>query len=104
MRSRVAQSGCMPSLRVEVVYARASAQDVVLVEVEKGARALDAIEASGLVARYPEIDLRRIRLGRFGLEIRPGERLRDGDRVEILRPLAMGPMEARRLRARRRPG
>jgi len=94
----------MPSLRVEVVYARASAQDVVLVEVEKGARALDAIEASGLVARYPEIDLRRIRLGRFGLEIRPGERLRDGDRVEILRPLAMGPMEARRLRARRRPG
>ena len=94
----------MPSLRVEVVYARANAQDVVLVEVEEGARAVDAVKASGLLARYPEIDLRRIRLGRFGLEIRPGERLRDGDRVEILRPLAMGPMEARRLRARRRPG
>lgn len=92
----------MPSLRVEVVYARASAQDVALVEVEEGTRALDAIAASGVLARHPEIDLRRIRLGRFGLEIRPDERLRDGDRVEILRPLAMGPMEARRLRARRK--
>ena len=92
----------MPSVRVEVVYALASAQDVVLVEVEEGARALKAIEASGILARHPEIDLRDIRLGRFGVEIRPDERLRDGDRVEILRPLAMGPMEARRLRARRK--
>jgi uncharacterized protein len=92
----------MPGLRVEVVYARASAQDVALVEVEEGSRALDAIEASGVLARHPEIDLHGIRLGRFGLEIRPDERLRDGDRVEILRPLAMGPMEARRLRARRK--
>jgi putative ubiquitin-RnfH superfamily antitoxin RatB of RatAB toxin-antitoxin module len=92
----------MPSLRVEVVYARAGAQDVVLVEVAEGSHALDAIEASGDLSRHPEIDPRRMRLGRFGLEIRTGERLRDGDRVEILRPLAMGPMEARRLRARRK--
>jgi len=92
----------MPSLRVEVVYARASAQDVALVGVEEGARAIDAVKASGLLARYPEIDQRRMRLGRFGLEIRADESLRDGDRVEILRPLAMGPMEARRLRARRK--
>ena len=93
----------MPSLRVEVVYATASAQDVAVVEVEEGARALDAIEASGILSRHPEIDLRRSRFGRFGLEIRSDERLRDGDRIEILRPLAMGPMEARRLRARRKP-
>ena len=92
----------MPSLRVEVVYALASAQDVVLVEVEEGTRVLKAIEASGVLARHPEIDLGSVRLGRFGVEIRPDERLRDGDRVEILRPLAMGPMEARRLRARRK--
>jgi putative ubiquitin-RnfH superfamily antitoxin RatB of RatAB toxin-antitoxin module len=65
-------------------------------------RALDAIEGVGLLARHPEIDLRSIRLGRFGREIHPDERLRDGDRIEILRPLAMGPMEARRLRARRK--
>lgn len=92
----------MPGLRVEIVYARASAQDVALVEVAEGTRALGAIHASGVLERHPEIDLRRVRLGRFGLEIRPDERLRDGDRVEILRPLAMGPREARRLRALRK--
>ena len=94
----------MPSLRVEVVYARASAQDVAFVEVAEGAGALDAIEASGILARHPEIDPNRVRLGRFGREIRHDERVRDGDRIEILRPLVMGPMEARRLRARRKRG
>jgi uncharacterized protein len=94
----------MPSLRVEVVYAQASAQDVALVEVEEGTRALGAIEACGVLARHPEIDPDRVRLGRFGVEIPRDERVRDGDRIEILRPLVMGPMEARRLRARRRPG
>lgn len=92
----------MARLRVEVVYALAGAQDVVVVEIEEGARALDVIRASGLLARHPEIDLRRDRLGRFGRRIRSDERLRDADRIEILRPLAVGPMEARRLRARRR--
>jgi putative ubiquitin-RnfH superfamily antitoxin RatB of RatAB toxin-antitoxin module len=92
----------MAALRIEVVYARASAQDVALVEVEEGARALDAIEASRVLARHPEIDASRLRLGRFGVEIRPGERVLDGDRIEILRPLVRGPMEARRLRARRK--
>ena len=94
----------MPNLRVEVVYAQASTQDVALVEVAEGSRALDAIEASGVLARHPEIDPERMRLGRFGREIRPDERMRDADRVEILRPLAMGPIEARRLRARRKRG
>jgi len=94
----------MAILRIEVVYALAGAQDVALVEVEEGARALGAVEASGVFARHPEIDSSRLRLGRFGLEIRPDERVRDGDRIEILRPLVMGPMEARRLRARRKRG
>ena len=92
----------MARLRVEVVYALASAQHVVAVEMEEGARVLDAIEASGLLGRHPEIDLRRNKLGRFGRQTRPDEHLRDGDRVEILRPLVTGPMEARRQRARRK--
>lgn len=92
----------MARLRVEVVYALASAQDVVIVEIGEGAHAQDAVEASGLLGRHPEIDLRQNKLGRFGRRIRSGERLHDGDRVEILRPLATGPMEARRARARRK--
>ena len=91
----------MAGVRVEVVYALARAQDMTLVELEEGTRALEAIEASGILARHPEIDLHDLRLGRFGRAIALDERLRDGDRIEILRPLAVGPMEARRLRARK---
>lgn len=92
----------MAKLRVEVVYALAAAQEVATVELEEGACARDAVKASGVLARHPEIDLHRNKLGMFGREIRSDERLREGDRVEILRPLVMGPMEARRLRAQRK--
>jgi len=92
----------MARLRVEVVYALPAAQDAASVEVTEGASARDALEASGFLARHPEIDLRRNRLAIFGREIRPDARLREGDRVEVLRPLVMDPKEARRLRARRK--
>ena len=92
----------MASARVEVVYALASEQEVVLVEVEEGAHAMEAVKASGLLARHPGIDPHGLRLGRFGREISAQERVSDGDRIEILRPLVVGPMEARRLRARRK--
>ena len=92
----------MARLRVEVVYALPMAQDVASIAVEEGASAHDALEACGFLSRHPEIDLRRNRLAIFGREIRPDTRLQEGDRVEILRPLAMEPKEARRLRARRK--
>jgi len=90
-------------MRVEVVYALAEEQHVAAVEIGAGACARAAVEASGLLARHPEIDLTRHALGRFGRRIAHDTPLEDGDRIEILRPLAMNPMEARRLRARRRP-
>jgi uncharacterized protein len=102
MPSHGAPGVFMPSARVEVVYARAGEQHVALVEVEVGTRAIAAVEASGILARCPEVDPRALRLGRFGREISREERVSDGDRLEILRPLQVGPMEARRLRARRR--
>jgi len=92
----------MARVRIEIVYALATAQEIEAVEVEEGASPRAAVEASGIAARHPEIDLSRTRLGMFGREIGSDARLRDGDRIEILRPLVMGPMEARRLRARRK--
>ena len=92
----------MASVRVEVVYALAAAQDVAPVELEEGACARDAVNASGVLARHPEISLRKNRLGLFGRAIDCDTRLHEGDRIEILRPLLTGPKEARRLRARRR--
>ena len=91
----------MATLRVEVVYALACDQRVVLVEVEEGASALAAVEASGLLAYHPEVEAAGLRLGRFGREIPADERVAEGDRIEILRVLVVSPMEARRLRARK---
>ena len=87
---------------MQVVYALADEQDVAEVELAAGACARDAIDASGLLARHPEIDLGRDKLGRFGRRIAIDAPLEHGDRIEILRPLAMSPMDARRLRARRK--
>ena len=88
-------------MRIEVVYALAQAQDLVVLELAPGALARDAVEASALLARHRELDAAGLPLAIFGRRIQPGQRLRDGDRVEILRPLAQDPKEARRRRARR---
>jgi putative ubiquitin-RnfH superfamily antitoxin RatB of RatAB toxin-antitoxin module len=86
------------SLRVEVVYARADAQDLVALELAQGTTARQAAEASGLPARHG-LAAADLVLGNFGRRIAPDCPLRDGDRVEILRALAMDPKEARRRRA-----
>ena len=92
----------MASLRVEVVYALPEREDAVSVSLPAGATALDALRASGLLERHPEIDLTRQRIGVYGRVVGAEARLRDGDRVEVYRPLAVEPKEARRRRALRK--
>jgi len=77
------------------------------VEVEvragPGETALEAIRRSGLLERFAEIDLSVQGIGVWGRPCPLDTPLRDGDRVEIYRPLAVDPKEARRLRATRPP-
>ena len=91
----------MPRLQIEVVYALADAQDIVTVELGPGARARDAIEASGMQERHPELDAASLLLCIFGKRVGPERVLEAGDRIEILRPLAADPKDARRRRAGR---
>jgi uncharacterized protein len=84
---------------IEVVYALPEGEDAVSLRLQPGASAADAVRASGILARHPEIDLGRNRLGVHGTVVAPGAPLADGDRVEIYRPLAMDAKEARRRRA-----
>ena len=91
----------MARLKVEVVYATPAQQDVVELEVEKCATALDAWEASGLAARHPEMAGSELMLGIFGKRVKPAERLHEGDRVEAYRTLQVNPKEARREKALR---
>lgn len=89
----------MPRLRVEVLYALATAQEPVILELPAGVSAGEAVVASGLPARHG-LPTGSWHLGIGGRAVKPGHLLRDGDRVEILRPLACDPKEARRRRAR----
>jgi len=81
-------------LRVEVVWALPGRQRVVRVKLDEGATAADAVVAA-------KLGVSPAALGRHGERIKPGTVLEQGDRVELLRPLAADPKEARRRRARR---
>lgn len=92
-------------VRVEVAYSpRGRAVDLSELVLAEGCTALQALQASGLLERHPEIDLAVLRVGVWGRLCPTDERLREGDRVEVYRPLTVDPKEARRLRYRRQRG
>lgn len=84
---------------VQVVYALPGAQEVVEVELEEGAPVQDALIASGIPARHPEIDLKTQRIGVWGRPVTLATGVRERDRVEIYRALSADPKQARRRRA-----
>jgi len=92
----------MPVIRVEVVYAMREEQVLVALDVEEGTTARQAVEQSGVLRRFPEVDLARTSIGIFGRVTTPDTLLRDGDRVEIYRALLVDPKDARRARAKPR--
>jgi uncharacterized protein len=86
-------------LRVEVAYARADEQLILPLEVPPGTRLEEAVQRSGILQRYREIDLERNKVGIFGKLAKLDTVLREGDRVEIYRPLIADPKEVRKQRA-----
>jgi putative ubiquitin-RnfH superfamily antitoxin RatB of RatAB toxin-antitoxin module len=83
-----------------VVYALREEQVLVALELEQGATAREAILRSGILERFPEIELGRSPVGIFGKVTELDAPLADGDRVEIYRPLLADPKDARRRRAK----
>ncbi|WP_332674207.1 RnfH family protein [Aromatoleum sp.] len=87
-------------INVEVSYALSHVQEVLKVGVPAGATVRDAIEASGILRKYPEIELDgRNKVGVFAKLTRLDTPLRDRDRVEIYRPLIADPKAVRKKRA-----
>ncbi|HXF65532.1 MAG TPA: RnfH family protein [Burkholderiales bacterium] len=86
-------------LHVEVVYALRDEQVLVALEVEQGTTVREAVERSGLPERFPGLQIAPGRVGVFGRVVPLEFRLRDGDRVEIYRPLLADPKQARREKA-----
>jgi len=86
-------------IKVEVLYALPHEQTLLNVEVPQGTTLGDAIKLSGILEKYPEIDLATNKLGIFGKLNKADVVLRERDRVEIYRPLIADPKEVRKQRA-----
>ena len=86
-------------ISVEVCYALPEKQALIRLKLPLGATLLQALEASGLLQKHPEIDLKKNKFGVFAKLTKPEGILRDGDRVEIYRPLIADPKEVRKQRA-----
>jgi putative ubiquitin-RnfH superfamily antitoxin RatB of RatAB toxin-antitoxin module len=103
-RDSATATATAPTLRVTVACSpRAGVATEVALELAAGATAIAAIRASGLLERFAELDLSVQAIGVWGRACALDAPLREGDRVEIYRPLAMDPNQARRLRAQRTP-
>jgi putative ubiquitin-RnfH superfamily antitoxin RatB of RatAB toxin-antitoxin module len=88
-----------PQIRIEVVYATPGEQVLEQLQATADATVESAILQSGLLERFPEIDLKTNKVGIFGKVAALSAKLNDGDRIEIYRPLIADPKEARKKRA-----
>jgi len=84
---------------VEVSYALPDRQVILDLDVAPDTTLAEVIRASGILERFPEIDLDKNKVGVFGKLGKLSDTLHAGDRVEIYRPLIADPKEVRKRRA-----
>lgn len=84
------------AIRVEVVFALPAQQILQTVSLADGATVADAIEAAGLAALFPQEPIDALATGIWGTVVPREQRVRDGDRVEVYRPLELDPRDLRR--------
>ena len=87
------------SIEIQVAYARPERQELVSFKLPAGCTLRQAVEASGLMQKYPEIDIDGGKFGIYAKLSKPDTVLRAGDRVEIYRPLLADPKAVRKKRA-----
>jgi len=86
----------MATFEIEVVFASPDTQSLLVVTVEAGATAADCVARSGIGRQFPEHDMSEFSLGIWGRKVERTQVVKEGDRVEIYRPLELDPREARR--------
>ena len=90
-------------MRVSVAVALATRQEVIDLDLPANATVAEAIAAARLAQRFPGVDFSATRAGIWSRAAGGDERLREGDRVELYRPLKADPKQQRRNRARAKP-
>lgn len=91
----------MSAMQVDVVYALPERQYLRTVKLEEGSTVEQAIVKSGLLELRHDIDLQVNKVGIYSRTAKLADVVRDGDRIEIYRPLIVDPKELRRQRAER---
>jgi putative ubiquitin-RnfH superfamily antitoxin RatB of RatAB toxin-antitoxin module len=102
MASEAAQ--LIDALQVYVIYATPQDEFVHPMRVAPGTTIGQAIEGSGVLARFPEINLVTQPVGIYGKKKTLETVLRERDRIEIYRPLVADPKDSRRKRAAKKAG
>ena len=91
------------TIRVTVAVGLRERQEVLELDLPATATVADALAAAKLEARFPEIDFATVRVGIWSRPCARDAHLREGDRVEIYRPLKADPKEMRRMRLGKAP-
>lgn len=89
-------------INVEVAYALPEEQVILPVQVKAGTTVRTAIEQSGLLSRFPQIDIDHADVGIFGKVQTMDTVLKPKDRIEVYRPITCDPKEVRRQRAKKK--
>lgn len=87
------------NIRIEVAFALPEKQTLLEVMIVEGTNVKDAVLESGIMVRYPEIDLDVNAVGIWNRTCKLTDIPRDGDRIEVYRPLIADPKDVRRRRA-----
>ena len=78
-------------MKIGIAYALPQRQAWFDMELPDGATIQDAINRSGILKQFPEIDLEKNKVGIYGKVSKLDAALNDGDRVEIYRPIICDP-------------
>lgn len=86
-------------IHIEIAYATPNKQKIISLQVNRGCTIQAAIEISGILTLFPDLDLQQQPVGIFGELRQLDDVVCDGERIEIYRPLIVDPKTARRKRA-----
>ena len=86
---------------IEVAYGLPQQQTIIALKVTTTTTVYDAIKQSGIELRHPDIDLAVNKLGIYSKQVKANELVKDGDRIEIYRPLTADPRKIRAKQAQK---
>lgn len=89
-------------IQVEVAYATPNRHYLEAIQVPTNSTIISVIEHSGVLTTFPEINLQTQKVGIFSKSCALTDVVKEGDRIEIYRPLLIDPKEARRTKAKAR--